>query len=159
MPVQTPRDDAAFVAERNVPTKRYLQFFRDLAAAGSLAADQVAAINASLRTIALALGSPDGSVDNIPDLNFSSGLQELADSGQGVALFKITRDDYGRVEGTEQATAADLPYDNATSGLAADDTQAAIDELASLAGEQVFQRMDTDGDFRITADGNLRVTN
>lgn len=156
MPILPPRSDEGIVGNAP-PNKRYLQYFRDLASAGSLTVDQVAAINAALRTIALALGSPDGSVDQIPDLNFSSALQELADSGQGVALFKITRDDYGRVEGTEQATAADLPYDNGTSGLAADDVQAAIDELAATPA--TFQRMDTDGDFRVTADGNLRVTN
>ncbi len=60
-------------------------------------------------------------------------LAELADSGTGAALVKLTRDDYGRVEGTEAATAADLPYDNATSGLAATNTQDAIDEISGGA--------------------------
>jgi hypothetical protein len=60
-------------------------------------------------------------------------LAELADSGTGAALVKLTRDDYGRVEGTEAATAADLPYDNGTSGLTATDTQAAIDEVKAIA--------------------------
>lgn len=56
-------------------------------------------------------------------------LRPLDDSGIG-ALLKITRDAYGRVAGTEAATAADLPYDNTSSGLAATDAQAAIDEIA-----------------------------
>lgn len=60
-------------------------------------------------------------------------LAELTDTGVGAALVKITRDDYGRVEGTEAATAADLPYDNATSGLTATDVQAAIDEVKAIA--------------------------
>lgn len=37
------------------------------------------------------------------------GLAELADTGEGAALVKITRDSYGRVEGTEAATTDDLP--------------------------------------------------
>lgn len=61
-------------------------------------------------------------------------LQTLDDSGVGVGLWKFTRDDYGRVEGTEAATAADLPYDNTTSGLAATDLQGAVDELAASSG-------------------------
>jgi hypothetical protein len=60
-------------------------------------------------------------------------LAELADSGTGTALVKLTRDDYGRVEGTEAATAADLPYDNTASGLAATNTQDAIDEVSGVA--------------------------
>ena len=35
-------------------------------------------------------------------------LAELADTGIGAALVKLTRDDYGRVEGTEAATTDDL---------------------------------------------------
>jgi hypothetical protein len=38
----------------------------------------------------------------------SSGLVDLADSGSGTALYKITRDSKGRVEGTQAATTADL---------------------------------------------------
>ena len=46
-------------------------------------------------------------------------------------LYMVQVDQYGRVFGFAEATAADLPYDNATSGLTADDVQAAIDELSA----------------------------
>lgn len=85
-------------------------------------------------------------------------LAQLADSGVGAALVKITRDVYGRIAGMEAATAADLPYDNAASGLAATEVQAAIDELAS-GSSSVFNRIDTNGDARVTAEGDLRITN
>src|SRR3546814_7986128 len=55
-------------------------------------------------------------------------LRPLGDSGTGT--FKlITRDTTGRISGSEDGTAADVPYDNATSGLAATDVQTAVDEL------------------------------
>jgi hypothetical protein len=45
-----------------------------------------------------------------PDTGIVSlDLAELPDTGIGAALVKITRDDYGRVEGTEAATTDDLP--------------------------------------------------
>lgn len=37
------------------------------------------------------------------------GLRALPDTGVGAALWKFTRDDYGRVSGTESATTDDLP--------------------------------------------------
>lgn len=43
--------------------------------------------------------------------NPSIDLALLPNTGVGEALYKITRDDYGRVEGTEQAVASDLPVD------------------------------------------------
>src|SRR5690606_10018605 len=55
-------------------------------------------------------------------------LRDLRDSGTGDALVKITRDSYGRVAGTEEASASDLPYDNTDSGMGAADVQAALDE-------------------------------
>lgn len=56
------------------------------------------------------------------------GLRLLDDSGAGT--FKLlARDEYGRLSGTQDGSAADVPYDNATSGLAATDVQAAVDEL------------------------------
>lgn len=58
----------------------------------------------------------------------SFDLAVLADTGVGAALVKITRDTYGRVEGTEAATAADLPVDDSGwSVLSGADTQAALD--------------------------------
>lgn len=73
-------------------------------------------------------------LDSAADRIVGFQLATLANSGTGTALVKLTRDDYGRVEGTEAATAADLPYDNGTSGLTADDVQEAIDELAASSG-------------------------
>lgn len=106
--------------------------------------------NASdIADIATALGSPDGTVANIPDLSASTvrilqgagiavtrgeggeyyiALRPLGDSGAGT--FKlITRDTAGRISGSKDGTAADVPYDPTASGLTATDTQAAIDEL------------------------------
>lgn len=74
-------------------------------------------------------------------------LADLADTGVGAALVKITRDAKGRVEGTETATAADLAYDNATSGLTATDVQAAIDEVVATvvsAGAWLTVKKSTD---------------
>lgn len=57
-------------------------------------------------------------------------LRDLRDAGGG--SFKLlTRDAQGRVSGTSDGSAGDVPYDNTTSGLAADDVQAALDELAA----------------------------
>jgi hypothetical protein len=103
------------------------QIERTLSAAGGNTDDLAAAIS----TIATALGSPDGTVANIPEqasLDFAIlspdntiaitgtpqsgsvllGLRALADSGVGAALVKITRDAYGRVDGTHSATTDDL---------------------------------------------------
>lgn len=46
------------------------------------------------------------------DANPAIDLLSLADTTIGDALVKITRDEYGRVEGTEPALAVDLPYDD-----------------------------------------------
>src|SRR3546814_9433826 len=84
-----------------------------------------------ISAIATALGSPDGTVENIPDLSDSTvrilqgagiavtrgesgeyyiALRPLGDSGTGT--FKlITRDTTGRISGSEDGTAADVPYD------------------------------------------------
>jgi hypothetical protein len=90
-----------------------------------------ASLATDIAAIATALGSPDGTVANIPDQTAdefvivspdgtitvtgtpASGsvllaLQQLADSGVGAALVKITRDAYGRVSGTHSATTDDL---------------------------------------------------
>lgn len=68
----------------------------------------------------------DSGADGDPQIE----MRTLANTGVGAGLYKITRDTYGRVEGTAPAAAVDLPYDNATSGFTATDTQAAIDEAA-----------------------------
>jgi hypothetical protein len=60
-------------------------------------------------------------------------LANLADAGGG--SFKlITRDAQGRISGSSDGAAEDIPYDNATSGLTATDLQGAVDELAAGAG-------------------------
>jgi hypothetical protein len=104
-----------------------------------------------ISAIATALGSPDGTVANIPPLSESQvtilqgagikvtgnahdgyqiALQPISDSGTGT--FKlIERDEYGRVSGSVDGGAADIPYDPTASGLTATDVQAAVDELAA----------------------------
>lgn len=115
---------------------------------GLTSADDIAAI-------ATALGSPDGTVANIPpqavddplivglvgiitDGRLSSGrvtvsLSELEDTGVGAALLKTTRDAYGRTEGTEAATTDDL-----AEGSSLYYTQARADARVT-AGIQAFQ--------------------
>lgn len=130
--------------------------------------------NASdISAIATALGSPDGTVANIPDLSantvrilqgagiavtrddagaYAIALRPLGDSGAGT--FKlITRDSTGRISGSLDGTAADVPYDPATSGLAATDVQAAIDELA----EEKLDDAPSDGDEYVRKDGAWAV--
>lgn len=151
-----PKQQAALVDEKGAPAREWYDWFRDLNAlldASELTDVEVAA---AIETIARALGSPDGTVAGIPqplpflprttyvtdgvgidvDGSLATGgvsvsLEPLADTGVGAALDKITRDAYGRLEGTEAATASDLPYDNASSGLSATDVQGAIDEVAA----------------------------
>jgi hypothetical protein len=68
-------------------------------------------------------------IDTAPDGSVSVALDTLADSGAGT--FKLlTRDTYGRLSGTKSGAASDVPYSNTTSGLAATDVQAAVDEVA-----------------------------
>lgn len=110
-------------------------------------------LSASISAIAMALGSPDGTVENIPDqdslsvtITNGAGILVTGKAGQspvvialapvddeGGGTFKLlTRDDYGRISGSSDGNAADVPYDNATSGLTATDAQAAIDETVGL---------------------------
>lgn len=101
----------------NLIDKRWHEFFRQLAAAS--------ATNEQVSAIATALGSPDGTVSSIPPVTtqeptriFSTeqisalgnptdgyllDLRLKADTGTG-ALHGITRDDYGRITGTTDAT-------------------------------------------------------
>lgn len=90
----------------------------------------------------------------------SFDLAELPDTGIGAALVKLTRDGYGRVEGTEAAVLDDLSDVDAAAPSTGD---ALVFDGANwapgqVATEQLFQRMTPEADFRITADGNLRVT-
>lgn len=139
--------------------------------------------NASdIRAIATALGSPDGTVANIPPLSGSTvtilqgagiavtrddagayaiALRPLEDSGVGT--FKlITRDTTGRISGSLDGSAADVPYDNATSGLAATNTQAAIDELVAEKLDDAPSDGDTygrkDGAWQVVGGGSGAMT-
>jgi hypothetical protein len=112
-----------------LPWRQWLaQVDRRISANGTNAADVAADVSA----IATALGSPDGTVANIPDQDDENtfvivspdgtiavtgtpasgsvmlALRQLEDSGTGAALYKFTRDAYGRVSGTHSATTDDL---------------------------------------------------
>src|SRR5690606_34599021 len=64
-------------------------------------------------------------------------LEPLPDTGIGAALVKQTRDAYGRVEGTEAATASDLAFVPA-GGITATDVQAAIVQAAASGGGEIL---------------------
>lgn len=117
--------------------------------------------------IAGALGSPDGTITQIPPktvvINSGEGvdvsgpeggpygisLRTLADSGVGTALLKFTRDSYGRTSGTEAATTDDLPEGATNLYFTAARADAAL----------VFNRIDGNGDIRIDGSGDLRISN
>lgn len=75
-------------------------------------------------------------------------LRQLIDTGVGDALWKFTRDAYGRVEGTQSATTDDL-----TEGLL--NLYVTPDRVKAY---QIFNRIDAAGDIRAAADGSLRIT-
>jgi hypothetical protein len=105
----------------------WYRWFTELEAARLSGAIGTEAITA----IAYILGSPDGTVANIPPL--STDLPLLNDTGVGLALLKITRDIYGRVEGTESATTDDLS--EGTTNLYFTDQRA---RDATILASQVF---------------------
>ncbi|MUV13598.1 hypothetical protein [Noviluteimonas gilva] len=49
------------------------------------------------------------------------------DTGAGDGLWKFTRDEFGRVEGTQEATAEDLAFNDALMALGVSDVQGALD--------------------------------
>lgn len=79
----------------------------------------------------------EGTVDEIDVTNGDGvlanpviSLADLADIGGGT--FKlIVRDSKGRLLGTSDGTAADVPYDNTASGLTAENLQDAVDEIVA----------------------------
>lgn len=115
---------ARLVTPDGLATREFYDFFRRLQSAASLQAD--------LSAIATALGSPDGSIANIPPESYLPagteivagpgisvtgalsegsaivGLQVLTDDETG-ALLAITRDSYGRVQGTRPVEPEDVP--------------------------------------------------
>lgn len=110
-----------------LPWRRWLEAVNT--ALNSAGSDNLS-LAAEVAAIATALGSPDGTVANIPDQSALNEviygrngvtvtgklgqtpvyveLEPLEDTGVGAALLKITRDSYGRVEGTQAATTSDL---------------------------------------------------
>lgn len=95
-----------------------------------------------------------------PGQTATVSLATLADTGVGAGLVKITRDEFGRVEGTQAATLDDLSDVNAPSpsvGEALVWTGAAYEPQA-VATAQTFNRIDAAGDIRVAADGSLRIT-
>ena len=86
-----PRANAP-IAGQDAPTIQWYNFLRYLDSRTSSAAGDV---QAEITTIAVKLGSPDGTVDNIPTLgNVSSvqGKQSIASSGVGVVQLNLVND-------------------------------------------------------------------
>lgn len=116
--------------------------------------EQLSADNADLAAQIAALAELSIEVDSgeltktETDGGISLGLAPVGDNGGGT-LLKTAFDSFGRVTDTSAASAADLPYDNATSGLAATEVQAAIDEIkaALSAGSDVFSEAYESWDF------------
>lgn len=89
---------------------RWLEFFRSLAS--------VAVTQADVRTIVESMRvdshtrifpSPTTEVSGTPESGYSITLRVLPDSGSGTAIYKLTRDSFGRISGTEAADSDDLP--------------------------------------------------
>lgn len=180
MNVVPPRQDAPIAGSDGKATRSFYSWIQALtrevatATTGATTADRS---TTDIAAIATALGSEDGSVAGIPDQSASVGqvqavegetttdgllsngyvqvgLADVADTGVGAALVKITRDGKGRVEGTEAATTADLTeltnlyYTDARADarIAADVatlaalTNAADDTAAAAAGVPVGAR-------------------
>lgn len=80
--------------------------------------------------------------------NPTYGLADLADTGLGTAPIKlITRDSKGRLEGTQDATAANLPYvDTTLPPLGETDVQGAIEAVAGAVAP-FLGLAPTDGDI------------
>ena len=93
-------------------------------------------------------GSASVLVTGDASAGYGVSLRPLNDSGTGAAIYKFTRDSFGRVSGTESATSDDLPEGATNLYFTA----------ARVAASQVFNRIDADGDIRVAADGSLRIT-
>ena len=93
--------------------KRWFNFLSSVAGAVPTPAD----VEDKLGVLLDAMPTTDIQIHHSPtteaigsrDDGYQISLRPLADSGVGDALVKITRDAYGRVEGTEAATTDDLP--------------------------------------------------
>ena len=93
---------------------------------------------------------------NVANGNAASGLptislSDVADTGTGT-LQKTQFDSKGRKTGTASATTTDLPEGNNLYF-----TEERVLEV--IENDREYQRITTDGDIRITSDGNLRTCN
>lgn len=116
---QIPRIDQPIADGRGSATKPWLDFFLLLASQSS--DDSLRALYEGLAARVAQLEDESGItfqvlagvgivIQGVPQNGvITIGLNELGDTGVGAALVKITRDAYGRVEGTEAATTDDLP--------------------------------------------------
>lgn len=151
-----PRQDVALTDQAQRTTTPFYVWLQSIERALQTGAGTNVEITAQIAAIATALGSPDGTVANIPaqgsDIGLVLGQQSiqhigvlttgnvfltlvgdqqspgasyyygtdvagkkgwqprtLADTGIGAALVRITRDAFGRVEGTEAVVPADIP--------------------------------------------------
>jgi hypothetical protein len=107
------------------------------------------ALEADIAVIATALGSPDGTVENIPGGYLSEdtnviGPASVAVSGSladGAVILQLTND--------EASPGATHYYGTDSTGAKG---------FHAIADAQVFNRIDAAGDVRIGADGSLRIT-
>ena len=115
----------------------------DNTTSGLTATDTQAAID---EVAAAGGGNPTDELNTTFELN--AGNLEITDAGGtlGIPLTSIDTDDQ---------TAAEVTYDNTTSGLTATETQAAIDEIAAAGGGNPTDELNTT--FELNA-GNLEIT-
>ncbi len=125
------------------------------------ARDTGADLSAEIQAIARKLGSPDGTIDGIPESSQSlTALPPLAISGNQVTLstltadtagelFGITRDAYGRISALRPVVAG--------AGITIDGTTDPAQIEISASASTVTSRITTDGDFRRTTQNDLRI--
>jgi len=151
-----PRPTAPIAGPGGLPTREWLDYLRDLAGAGDLSGINRAIAELQRQVAALEQSGASGevlgmgaiqSIGSLADGLVRLDLRELEDAGGG-ELLKIVRDAYGRVAGTSSAEA---PQDGKQYARKDGDWA----EVQAGGGE--YQRMTADGNFRITADGHLRV--
>lgn len=111
-----PRAQSPLADRGGYPTREWYAFWAGLQA-GTDDADVQAQIDAILASIAALESATSPTLAQGPGIQIlgilANGyaqvrLAQLADSGVGAALVKITRDVYGRISGTEAATTTDL---------------------------------------------------
>lgn len=92
----------------------------------------------------------NGDGQDLDQPSIGVGLSDLENTGVGEGPVKIyTRDSKGRIEGDEPATTDNLPEGENNLYF----TEERVRQLLT------YNRIDSAGDLRITADGSLRITN